>query len=114
MFTAVFPRLVYQTNISHLWILATSWKRCTCADIGRMPVSHRPSVNVTQVTRTINVYFMYLVETCCFTTIRFYHTRRQVTCVWTIGKSINGQVNKSWERAHDQASICHAYASTNV
>ena len=52
---AAFARLVYLSNIYHLWILATLWERCTCIHTGHLPISHRLSVNMTQLKEMINV-----------------------------------------------------------
>jgi hypothetical protein len=41
--TAVFQRPVHFTNICQLCILAASWERCTCADIGQGSSSQRTS-----------------------------------------------------------------------
>ena len=32
-----------------MWMLGTLWERCTCTNIGRLSVSHRLLVNVTDI-----------------------------------------------------------------
>ena len=48
------------TSDKHLSVVfATSWERCTCTTIGHLPVSHQPSVDVTQVKGTSSVCLVF-------------------------------------------------------
>lgn len=57
-FLTAFQWLVHLTDVSHLWILATSKARCVCTstNTGHLPVSHRLSVNVTIIKSLASVY----------------------------------------------------------
>jgi hypothetical protein len=84
----LFPHVWYIWQILrtyHLQIPATSWKQCTCTNIGHLSVSHRSSLQITQVNTHHQCLLTDQIENShCVPTTRLYLTSRQVTCMWTV------------------------------
>ena len=80
LYKDAFPQQVYFTNICHLD--TASWEQCTFVKFGHCSLSHRLSLNATQV-KSIALFIDILTATWWWLGTACLHLTDRQTCSWT-------------------------------